>query len=292
MKVYFAADHAGFALKEILKPFVESLGYEVEDMGAYTFDINDDYPVFVLPAARAVIKDPDNARAIVIGASGQGEAFAANRIRGVRAVVYYGEPAHTQIDADGRELDMITSTREHNNANVLSLGARFISEADAKIAVQKWLETTFSDSERHTRRHTMIDEVPSDEVGGFDSWNTVKKQTDSLDVQHFFREGDIFFARLGKNIGYEQNGKGVSFLRPVLVIKKFNQHVLFGVSLTTKRKEHPLYVSVGIFNEKENFAILSQCRLFDAKRFEYKIGHISNETLRMVRSHMRNALKL
>jgi ribose 5-phosphate isomerase B len=159
MKIYFAADHAGFPLKEVLRPFVESLGYEVEDMGAYSLDMNDDYPVFILAAARKVAEDPEGSRAIVIGGSGQGEAFAANRIKGVRAVVYYGEPSHKQIDADGREIDMITSTRNHNDSNVLSLGGRFISIDEAKIAAEKWLTTAFSGSERHMRRHTMIDSV-------------------------------------------------------------------------------------------------------------------------------------
>src|SRR5438105_450529 len=121
MTVYIAADHGGFRLKETLKPFIEALGFTVIDCGALAMDMNDDYPVFIQAAAREVAKDPENRRGIVIGGSGQGEAFAANRIKEVRAVVYYGEPARKQIDADGRELDMISSTREHNNSNVLSL---------------------------------------------------------------------------------------------------------------------------------------------------------------------------
>ena len=159
MKVYFAADHGGFALKEILKPFVISLGYEVEDTGAFELDMNDDYPVFVQAAARKVAEDPENRRAVVIGGSGQGEAFAANRVKGVRAVVYYGEPARKQIDADGKELDMITSTRQHNNSNVLSLAGRFLSEDEAKDAVRRWLATPHDGAERHTRRHRMLDEL-------------------------------------------------------------------------------------------------------------------------------------
>lgn len=158
MKVYFAADHGGFALKEALKPFVQSLGYEIEDMGAYALDMNDDYPVFVMAAARKIAEDSANRRGIVIGGSGQGEAFAANRIKGVRAVVYYGEPARRQTDADGKELDMITSTREHNDSNILSLAGRFLTEGEAKAAVQKWFETPHDGAERHTRRHQMIDE--------------------------------------------------------------------------------------------------------------------------------------
>ena len=159
MKVYFAADHGGFPLKEILKPFVQSLGYEIEDMGAFALDMNDDYPTFIQAAARKVAEDPVNRRAVVIGGSGQGEAFAANRIKGVRAVVYYGEPARTQIDADGKELDMITSTRQHNDANILSLAGRFLTQEEAKAAVEKWLETPFPGEDRHVRRIKQIDEL-------------------------------------------------------------------------------------------------------------------------------------
>ena len=158
MTVYFGADHGGLALKEVLKPFVQSLGYEIEDMGAHELDMEDDYPTFVQAAARKVAEDPDNSRGIVIGGSGQGEAFAANRIKKVRAVVYYGEPARKQIDAKGKELDMISSTREHNNSNVLSLAGRFLTEEEAKDAVQRWLAATYDNAERHERRHRMLDE--------------------------------------------------------------------------------------------------------------------------------------
>ena len=163
MNIYFAADHGGFEMKRALMPFVASLGYEVEDCGAFALDMNDDYPVFIQAAAKKVSADAAAAiesRAIVIGGSGQGEACAANKVRGIRAVVYYGEPARQQIDADGKSLDMISSTREHNNANVLSLGGRFLSEQEAKIAVEKWLATPFSNSPRHARRIAMIELGP------------------------------------------------------------------------------------------------------------------------------------
>jgi len=158
MRIYFAADHGGFELKNKLIPFVRSLGYEAEDCGAFALDMDDDYPVFIQKAAHEVAKDPEQRRGIVIGGSGQGEAFAANRIRGVRAVVYYGEPARKQVDADGRELDMISSTREHNNSNVLSLAGRFLSEEEAKSAVERWLEAPYDKAERHERRHRMLEE--------------------------------------------------------------------------------------------------------------------------------------
>lgn len=158
MKVVFAADHGGYALKEILKPFVTSLGYEVEDVGAHTLDMADDYPPIIQAGARKVAEDLKNTRGIVIGGSGQGEAFAANRIKGIRAVVYYGEPKRPQIDADGRALDMISSTREHNDSNVLSLAGRFLSEEEAKDAVKRWLAATYEPSSRHEKRHKLVDE--------------------------------------------------------------------------------------------------------------------------------------
>lgn len=153
MIIYFATDHASFRLKNILLAYVrDELGYTVEDCGAYEENPEDDYPDFVAKAAQAVSENPTNRRAIVLGASGQGEAMCANRFPYVRAAVYYGVPAKMQIDADGVELDMIASTRSHNDANVLSLGARFLEEAEAQKVVTTWLNTPFSGEERHVRR--------------------------------------------------------------------------------------------------------------------------------------------
>ncbi|MFA5877410.1 MAG: RpiB/LacA/LacB family sugar-phosphate isomerase [Candidatus Paceibacterota bacterium] len=157
MKIVFAADHGGFALKEALKASVALLGYEVEDVGAFSLDPDDDYVPFVQAAAKKVAADPKNVRGIIIGGSGQGEAFAANRYKGVRAVVYYGEPSRKQVDAEGNELDLVTSTRNHNDSNILSLGGRFISGEEAQEAVKKWLEAPFSEARRHIRRHKEVD---------------------------------------------------------------------------------------------------------------------------------------
>lgn len=153
MKVYFATDHAGFTLKNALLDFVrDELGYGVVDCGAHEENAEDDYPDFIRKAAHAVSSDPNNSRAIIFGGSGQGEAMCANRFPHVRATVYYGAPAKSQIDADGVELDMIASARIHNDSNILSLGARFVSEEDAKEVIRKWLSTDFSGEERHMRR--------------------------------------------------------------------------------------------------------------------------------------------
>lgn len=160
MKVYFAADHAGYDLKNGLIPFVESLGHEVEDCGAFEQNPADDYPEFIGCAARKLASDVMSgiqSRAIILGASGQGEAIMANRFKGVRAVVFYGMPHDAQTDAGGKKLDLIESSREHNNANALSLGARFLSPDEAKVAVKKWLETEFSGEERHLRRIAQLD---------------------------------------------------------------------------------------------------------------------------------------
>lgn len=147
MTIYFATDHAGFTLKEALVPFVRDvLGYEVVDCGAYVENPDDDYPEFIKKASQIVSGNPDDAKAIILGGSGQGEAMVANRSHGVRATVYYG---------GSREI--VTLSREHNNANILSLGARFISEDEAKEVVKLWLNTPFSNDGRHVRRITQID---------------------------------------------------------------------------------------------------------------------------------------
>jgi ribose 5-phosphate isomerase B len=161
MKIYFAADHAGFELKNALIAYArDELNAEVEDCGALAYDKDDDYPQFIAIAARKLSADVAagmDSRAVVIGASGQGEAIVANRFKGVRCALYYGAPAGVQKDMSGRELDMLSSTREHNNANALSLGARFLSLDEAKSAVKNWLFTTFPGEERHARRIRAID---------------------------------------------------------------------------------------------------------------------------------------
>lgn len=155
MKIYIGADHAGYDLKERLKPFIEKLGYEVVDKGAFEYDPQDDYPDFIIPVAREVARDPEHRRGIVIGGSGQGEAIASNRIKGIRAIIYNG-----QTKAHGRKLpNEIILSREHNNSNVLSLGARFLEDDEAMEAVKLWLETEFTGDERHVRRLRKIDEL-------------------------------------------------------------------------------------------------------------------------------------
>lgn len=163
MKVYFASDHAGFETKNLLVAFVrDELGAEVEDCGALSFDANDDYPTIIAGAAQKLAADVaagKDSRAIIGGASGQGEAMVANRFKGVRCALYYGSAGKEQTDLSGKDLDMIASARQHNNANALSLGFRFLSADEAKEAVRIFLSTPFSDEERHARRIKQIDEV-------------------------------------------------------------------------------------------------------------------------------------
>ncbi|MBI5045481.1 MAG: RpiB/LacA/LacB family sugar-phosphate isomerase [Candidatus Niyogibacteria bacterium] len=149
--IHIGTDHAGFELKEKLKSYFAEIGYEVKDHGAFGYDAVDDYPDFIRPVAEAVAKDPDNEKGIVLGGSGQGEAMVANRYRGVRAVVFYCP--HFNETAQ----EIIRLSREHNNANVLSLGARFLDEETAKKAVKLWLDTAFQGEERHVRRLKKID---------------------------------------------------------------------------------------------------------------------------------------
>jgi ribose 5-phosphate isomerase B len=139
-KIYLASDHAGFELKEAMIVFLRERGHDIEDVGPTVLNPEDDYPDYILPMAAKVAGDKGSF-GITMGWSGQGEAMAANRIRGARAAVYYG----------GRH-EIVTLSREHNDANILSLGAGFLSYEDAKDAVVNWLETPFSAAERHVRR--------------------------------------------------------------------------------------------------------------------------------------------
>ncbi len=168
--VYIASDHAGFTLKNSLVEFLKGKGYNVEDMGAHEFSPDDDYPDFITPCAQKVaevstggstrgdfVATGTRAFGIVIGGSGQGEAMAANRVHGVSAAVFYGG-AHAlgSIDEKGTtstdELDIIRLSRLHNDANILSLGARFVSDELARKVALLFIETPFSGEQRHARR--------------------------------------------------------------------------------------------------------------------------------------------
>lgn len=147
MTIHFAADHAGLELKNILMTFVkEELSLNTVDHGAYEYNEDDDFPDFVLPAAHAVSGSQD--KAVIVGGSGQGEAIAANRLVGIRAIVYYG----------GNK-EIITLSREHNDANILSIGARFVLAEEAKEALRLWLQTDNNTDEKYARRNQKLDNI-------------------------------------------------------------------------------------------------------------------------------------
>src|SRR5574343_246941 len=147
LKIILASDHAGFELKNKVKDFLMSEGFNVDDMGAHTFVADDNYPEIMIPTAMRVLSD-ENTKAIIFGKSGQGEAIICNRFPGIRAVVYYGQ--NTEI---------IRLSREHNDANILSIGAGFVNEEEAKEAIKIWLGTAFSNDERHILRNDMLDNI-------------------------------------------------------------------------------------------------------------------------------------
>ena len=145
MTIYLASDHAGFELKNILVEFLRAQGRDVEDIGPAALQPGDDYPDFIKPLAQKVAKNKGSF-GIALGGSGEGESIAANRVEGARAAEYYGG-----------NLEVVRLAREHNDANVLSLGARFINTEHAKEAVELFLSTPFSGDERHARRIKKLD---------------------------------------------------------------------------------------------------------------------------------------
>ena len=199
MHIYFAGDHAGFEMKRKLIEFVRGLGHEVEDLGPLLPKAGDDYPDFVIPLAKKVTsysplikgtlpssaggmsKSSDLAdsatsfkkggiedvvRGIVVAGSGQGEIIAMNRVKGARAALFCPCP-ETQISTDDgdadkrgcRGLELIKASRDHNDSNIFAIGARFCNEEQAMEAVKLWLETPFSNDERHIRRLRKIEDL-------------------------------------------------------------------------------------------------------------------------------------
>ena len=143
MKIILATDHAGFELKNAIKDHLKDT-YEVLDMGAHELNNEDDYPEFIIPAAKKVVEE--DCLGIIFGGSGQGEAMAANRVKGVRAAVFYNGPD-----------DIIKLSRQHNNANILSLGARFMNKTEIYRVIEIWLNEPFEGG-RHVRRIEKLDD--------------------------------------------------------------------------------------------------------------------------------------
>jgi len=154
-KIYIGTDHAGYGLKDKLTSSLQAQGYEIIDKGAFAYNEGDDYPDFTIPVAREVSKDPENARGIILGATGEAEAITANKFPHVRAVAYYGEAQFVVDD----HADIITRSRENNNTNVLSLGVRYLNEEAMMKVVNLWLTTPFGGGEKHIRRLAKIDNI-------------------------------------------------------------------------------------------------------------------------------------
>ncbi len=148
MKIYLATDHAAFELKEYIKKRLSEGGYDVEDCGALSFDPHDDYPDIIKIAAQRVAQNPGSF-GVVFGKSGTGEAIVANKIKGVRAVIAFNE-------------ENVRLSREHNNANVISIGSQFATNEQAIAFIRLFINTQFSDEERHHRRVEKIAQIENE----------------------------------------------------------------------------------------------------------------------------------
>lgn len=144
MKIHIGSDHAGLDFKKVIIEHLENQGHSVTDHGPHTFDALDDYPVFCIPAAEAVAADPGSF-GIVLGGSGNGEQIAANKVKGVRAALVWS-------------IEIAKLAREHNNANVISIGGRMHTEEFCLEMVSAFLATPFPGDERHIRRINLISE--------------------------------------------------------------------------------------------------------------------------------------
>jgi ribose 5-phosphate isomerase B len=142
MKIAIGSDHAGFRYKELLKQRLQGAGHEVQDLGTHAAEPAVDYPIFIRPVALAVSRGEVD-RGIVLGGSGNGEAIAANRVRGVRCTLCWS-------------VESARLARAHNDSNCLSIGERLVSEADLMAILDVWLNTPFEGG-RHQRRIEMLD---------------------------------------------------------------------------------------------------------------------------------------
>jgi ribose 5-phosphate isomerase B len=138
MRVYLGADHAGYELKQAIIEHLRTTGHEPIDCGAYTYDAEDDYPPFCIAAAERTVADPDSL-GIVLGGSGNGEQIAANKVPGARCAL-------------GWSVQTASLAREHNNAQLIGIGARMHSVPDALAIVDAFLGTAWSEADRHQRR--------------------------------------------------------------------------------------------------------------------------------------------
>lgn len=144
MKIYLGTDHAGFDLKEQIKDYLSN-SHDVIDLGAFEKDVNDDYPDFIAKVAEKVSNDQDSL-GLVFGKSGAGEEIVANKFKNIRAVLGFSQ-------------ENVQLSREHNNANILSLGSEFVDLEKAKTLIEIFINTKFSDDRRHIRRIEKINAI-------------------------------------------------------------------------------------------------------------------------------------
>ena len=142
MKIHIGSDHAGLEFKAVIIAHLKKSGHDVTDHGPHEFDSQDDYPVFCIPTALATAADPSSF-GIVLGGSGNGEQIAANKVKGVRAVLAWS-------------VETAKLGRDHNNANVVGIGGRMHSIDECKAIIDAFIETPFSNDERHVRRINKI----------------------------------------------------------------------------------------------------------------------------------------
>ena len=165
MKIYLATDHTGVELKNKVKDFLQKEGYDVEDCGAYQYNKDDDYPDWISKAAQKISENPQE-RGIIFGGSGQGEAMVANKFKNVRCALFYSPALPTQsVNIEGEKstdsFEILKLSRTHNNANMLSIGFRFVTDEDVLKAIKIWLETPDPTEERHLRRVEKISKLES-----------------------------------------------------------------------------------------------------------------------------------
>ena len=144
MRIYLGADHAGFELKNTIKDHLLAGGYEVIDCGAHTYDADDDYPAFCIAAAQGVVDNPGSL-GIVLGGSGNGEQIAANKVKGARCALAWS-------------VETARLAREHNNAQLIGIGGRMHSDAEALEIVDAFLDQAWSENPRHQRRIDILAE--------------------------------------------------------------------------------------------------------------------------------------
>ncbi len=161
MKIALSTDHVGYKALFELQDYLRAHGHETISFGPKTLDQEDDYPDFIFPAALAVANEECEV-GIIFGGSGQGEAMAANRIKGIRCTVFYGPVAPVvSVDLEGNTsedaYEILKLSRKHNHANMLSLAGRFLTKEQINHAVLTWLYTPYSEEERHVRRVKKLD---------------------------------------------------------------------------------------------------------------------------------------